>query len=77
VYPLWVRSTRSLVEYVAGVYPLGVGNTVASEMGPTACRRGLVASSPPPPQYSLDVRWGGVEGQYGREVAGRDDSCLG
>ena len=31
------------------------------EMGPTACRRGLVASSPPTPQYSLDGRWGGVE----------------
>ena len=50
-------------------------NTVASEMGPRVCRRGLGASSPPTPQYSLDVRWGGVLTWPGREVAGRDDSC--
>jgi len=41
------------------------------EMGPTACRRGLVVSTPPTPQYSLDVRWGGVENSLdgrGRDV---------
>ena len=27
------------------------------EMGPRACRRGLVVSTPPTPQYSLDGRW--------------------
>jgi hypothetical protein len=64
--PLRVRSTRSLVEYPAGVYPLGEGNTVASEMGPRACRRGLGAS-PPPPQTVVTVRRGGVaDGLDGR-----------
>ena len=85
VYPLWVRSTRSLVEYVAGVYPLG-GQTNSAERvaeysgqreGPYSLPAGLGGLVPHPPQYSLDVRCGGVEGQYGREVAGRDDCCLG
>ena len=36
-------------------------------MGARVCRRGWGASSPPTPQYSLDVRWGGVgDGLDGR-----------